>query len=215
MDLKRNCRLLFIGDSITDCGRRYAAGADISGNALGNGYVSLIAATLTASHPEYAVDVMNAGVSGNTIRDLEDRWERDVLALHPNQLSVMIGINDVWQQIDGMWGAGTPISVDEFADTLDRLITRVLPTLEGLVLLTPYYLSPDKTDPMRKLMDEFGRAVLSLATSHRAVGVDTQAAFDKIMREVPPEKLAQDRVHVGLVGHMVLTQAFLKGIGYS
>ena len=215
MKLEKQSRLLFVGDSITDCDRARPLGDGAVGDVfLGNGYVSLVDAALTAAYPELAIRVMNTGVSGDTVRDLEARWERDVMTLKPDWLSVMIGINDVWRRFDGLW-APDFISLDEYTDALDRLITTVRPRLKGLVLMTPYYLDSDTADDMRRLMDQYGAAVAPLARHHDALFVDTQAAFDAVMAHVSPLQLAADRVHVGLAGHMVLAQAFLKGIEYE
>ena len=49
MILRTGQRVVFIGDSITDCGRRDAA------RALRPGYVSLVRAFVAARHPELAV----------------------------------------------------------------------------------------------------------------------------------------------------------------
>jgi len=35
------------------------------------------------------------------------------------------------------------------------------------------------------------------------------------MRELAPEELADDRVHVNAVGHMILARAFLQAVGFS
>lgn len=93
--LTKNCKLIFIGDSITDCGRSkpYAEGR----GALGSGYVSLINAHLEAFHSKLMIRVINAGISGNTVRDLKGRWDADVFEHKPDWVSIMIGINDVWR----------------------------------------------------------------------------------------------------------------------
>jgi len=87
-------KIVFIGDSITDCGRTRPVGEGLF-NALGNGYVSFIDAFLGATKPELRLRVVNMGCGGNTVRDLEGRWKADVLDLKPQYVSCMIGINDV------------------------------------------------------------------------------------------------------------------------
>jgi lysophospholipase L1-like esterase len=87
--------------------------------------------------------------------------------------------------------------------------------MKGLVLMTPFYLHPDKNNPMRALMDNFGNVIATLAEKHQAVLVDTQKAFDAVMEWNNPLQLAQDRIHVNTPGHMVLARAFLQAVGYS
>ena len=55
----------------------------------------LCAAHYQAEYPERNYEFFNRGISGNTLTDLEKRWNTDVLALHPDVLSVLIGTNDV------------------------------------------------------------------------------------------------------------------------
>ena len=104
MRLQTGCRLLFVGDSVTDCGRLRPIGAG-SHPALGDGYVSQVDTALRALRPDPAIEVTNMGVSGDMIRDLAGRWERDVLEVGADWLSVMIGINDVWRQFDAVRSA--------------------------------------------------------------------------------------------------------------
>jgi len=214
MYLQPNSRLIFIGDSITDCGRKRPIGQGAFNQALGNGFVSLIDAALTAAYPDYAINTINMGISGNTIRDLKARWQTDVLDLQPDWLVIKIGINDVWQHIDPSWQIGQPVSTDEYMHTLDRLILQVRPQLQGLILMTPYYLETNRQEPMRELMDKFGGAVEEAAVQHKALLVNTQAAFDDLLQWVHPQHFAEDRVHVNLAGHMVLARVFLGSIGY-
>jgi lysophospholipase L1-like esterase len=208
-------RLLFIGDSITDCGRGPlgAEGSSVAG--LGGGYVSLVHSALTSVYPDYKIQVINMGVSGNTIRDLKARWHSDVLRLRPTWLSIMIGINDVWQHFDPYLDAGQLVSAEEFAQSLDDLIRQTLPGLLGLVLMTPYYLETRAADPMRALMDQFGRLVRQAAQRHIALFVDTQLAFDHSLAWTASSALAPDGVHVNQVGHMILARAFLEAIGFD
>jgi len=74
-------------------------------NSLGGGYVSFVDSILGAVIPGTPITVLNTGISGNRVTDLESRWQSDVLDLEPNWLSVMIGINDVWRQFDSEPGA--------------------------------------------------------------------------------------------------------------
>src|SRR5512140_3804346 len=93
MRLQSGDKILFIGDSITDAGRR----GDPDG--LGHGYVRMFRDLVSTRHPSLMVDVVNHGISGNTIRDLDKRWQHDVIAHRPNYLSISIGVNDVWRQL--------------------------------------------------------------------------------------------------------------------
>jgi lysophospholipase L1-like esterase len=214
MKIQPNTKLLMIGDSITDCGRVRPI-AEASGEALGTGYVSLINACLTAFSPQARIRIVNMGVSGNTVRDLAARWSSDVVALHPGWLSILIGINDVWRQFDARLQIEEHIGLDEYAQTMETLIRTTQPQLKGLVLMTPYFIEPNRADPMRAKMDEYGAVVRKLAERYQAILVDTQAAFDSVLAELHPMALAGDRIHPNLTGHMILARAFLKAVDYT
>ena len=209
-------KLVMIGDSITDCGRARPVGdAGIDGSGLGTGYVSLANSLLRAAYPHARIRVVNMGTSGNTVRDLAARWKTDVLDLEPNWLSIMIGINDVWRQFDSPLLSEQHVGLEEYEATLRGLVTSTRPLVQGLVLMTPYFIEPLRADPMRAMMDEYGAVVQRIAAEARATLVDTQAAFDGLLAHSHPMTIAWDRVHPTPVGHMVLARAFLNAVGFE
>ncbi|MGD0175134.1 MAG: SGNH/GDSL hydrolase family protein [Anaerolineales bacterium] len=214
MKIHPNSTLIMIGDSITEWGRETPIREDTL-ESLGSGYVHFIHCLIAAADPSLRLQILNMGVGGNTVRELAARWENDVMAQAPDWLSIMIGINDVWRQFNTAVPKDQQISVEEFSGTLERLIATIRPRLQGLVPMTPYYIEPDRTDPMRAMMDRFGEEVRRLAAKFQAEFVDTQAAMDLALREYSPAELADDRVHVNDVGHMILARAFLKAVDYS
>ncbi len=206
-------KLVMIGDSITDCARKQPVGEGRD-EALGRGYVAQVNALLSSGYPALRIRVVNMGVSGNTVRTLKARWQRDVLDLAPDWLSVMIGTNDVWRQFDEPLQRENHVHLEEYEATLRELIGQARPTLKGLVLMTPFYIEPNRADPMRAEMDRYGHVVRRVAADHQAVFVDTQAAFDRVLQHVYPATLALDRVHPNPVGHMVLARVFLEAIDF-
>ena len=63
-----------------------------------------------ARDPATAPVVINRGTSGHRVPDLAARWDRDVIELAHDVVSIKIGINDVWRQFDGR-GEATLIEV--------------------------------------------------------------------------------------------------------
>ena len=134
-------KLLFIGDSITDCGRRGNADGTGPHAPYGNGYVHLVRAFLLARYGELGLEIVNRGISGNTVRDLDRRWEQDVIAEQPDWLSVKIGINDVWRLIANRMDDHVPL--EEYEATLRRLLDRTkAATKARLILMEPYVIAP-------------------------------------------------------------------------
>lgn len=137
--------LLFIGDSITDCGRRGDSTDTGPHVPYGNGYVHLTRAFLLARYGALDLQIVNRGIGGNTVRDLERRWEEDAIALQPDWLSIKIGINDVWRLIARRPDEHVPL--DEYAATYRRLLERARAgTGARLILMEPYVIAPPLPD---------------------------------------------------------------------
>ncbi|MCW8132951.1 MAG: SGNH/GDSL hydrolase family protein [Planctomycetota bacterium] len=214
MKIGTGSKLLFIGDSITDAGRAKPVGEGLF-EALGKGYVNLVAGQLGAACPERRIRVVNMGTSGHTVRDLKARWKTDVLDLKPDWLAIMIGINDVWRQFDLPLQSEIHVGLEEYERTLGELADAARPGLKGLVLMTPFFIEALKNDAMRARMDAYGAVVRKLAKSRKAILVDTQAAFDAYLRHQHSASLAWDRIHPNTTGHTILARAFLRGVGFG
>ncbi len=208
MKINSGQTLLFIGDSITDCGRARPVG---EGAGLGDGYVSLLDAELRAQFPDRPVRVLNTGISGDRVPDLAARWDGDVLAHRPAWLSVMIGINDVWRHYDQP-RMRDQVDADRFEKTYAALLEATRPQLAGLVLMSPFFIEPDRGDPMRRQMDAYGAIARRLAERFDAVFVDAQAAFDRALVHQTNRSLSHDRVHPNRTGHQIIARAFLDGL---
>lgn len=214
MKLEQGQKLLFIGDSITDCERAKPEGEGLF-QALGKGYVSYIDALLQAVYPEFGIRVVNKGIGGHTVRDLQNRWQEDVVNQKPDWLVVMIGINDVWRQFDTPFIKDWHVLIDEYEVTLRKLVVETKANVKEMVLMTPFYLESNEQDKMRLKMDQYGQVVKKIAEETNCLFVDTQAAFNVVLKELYSATLAWDRVHPTAAGHMVLTKAFLKEIGFN
>lgn len=214
MKLSKGTKLVFMGDSVTDCGRNRPVAEGLF-DPLGKGYVNIVNGFLTAACPELAIRVVNMGCSGNNVRDLKARWQTDVFDLNPDWVSIMIGVNDVWRQYDMPLITEQHVYLPEYVKTLEELIQQTLPKVKGLVLMTPYYIETNKKDAMRATMDKYGAAVKKLAAKYKTVFVDTQAAFDAVLKHMHPNAIAWDRVHPNIPGHTALARAFLNAIDFK
>jgi len=201
-------KIVFIGDSITDCGRRDEAAP------YGNGYVSVVRSLLLARYPERQLRIVNKGIGGNTTRDLAARWKQDVIAERPDWLSVMIGINDVWRTYDSN-GVGA-VGLEEYTATLRDLLSQTRVTTSArLILAEPYMIETDQNRPMRQHMDTYGAAVRQVAADYNAILVHTQAAFDAALASTTPKDWAEDHIHPNAPGHAIIGLAFLKAIAFD
>ncbi|MTW87669.1 GDSL family lipase [Virgibacillus dakarensis] len=214
MDLEKGCKLVMIGDSITDCERRHPYGEGLF-EGTGKGYVALVDAYIQIAYPELDIRCINMGIGGNTVRDLKKRWRTDVLDLKPDWLSIMIGINDVWRHFDEPKIKESHIDLKEYENTLFDLVEQVKPGLKGLVLMSPFLIELNAEDAMRKKMDDYGLAVKRIAEQVGAVFIDIQEEFNKMLNYYYSGTFAADRVHPNMTGHMVIARAFLNAVGYD
>ena len=106
MQIKPRSLILFQGDSVTDCDRKFESMID-----LGKGYPNMIAGALWAKQPDDGLKFINRGISGNRTKDLYMRWVGDCINLQPDYVSILIGINDVWREFDS--NDATPIEAFE------------------------------------------------------------------------------------------------------
>ena len=77
---KKNLRFLFQGDSITDGNR---GRSEDPNHILGHGYCFAVSSRIGADFPQHGLQFINRGISGNTVSDLEKRWQTDTLDLKP------------------------------------------------------------------------------------------------------------------------------------
>jgi lysophospholipase L1-like esterase len=184
-------RVLFQGDSITDGNR----GRSLDPNhILGHGYAFIIAARHGAAFPERKLDFTNRGVSGNTVLDLEKRWSKDTLALKPDLLSVMIGVNDN--------GKGVPL--ETYEATYDKILAEARaqnPKLK-LVLIEPFVRHPGKPVPEGIVARQ--TIVAKLAQKYGAALVRLQKLFDEAAAKTADDYWVWDSVHPTYRGHQLL-----------
>ena len=80
-------RIVFAGDSVTDMESAQPVGEGLFEN-VGKSYVRIVENMLAAFYPEVYLRVTNSGIGGNTSRDLLQRFDRDVVSLRPDWVSI-------------------------------------------------------------------------------------------------------------------------------
>ena len=198
-------RILFQGDSITD-GKR---GRNTDPNhILGHGYVFITAARHGAAFPAKNLDFMNRGISGNTVLDLEKRWQKETLDLKPDILSILIGVNDN--------GRGIPL--DQYEKVYEKLIIQARdanPDLK-LVLCEPFALPVGrKKEGYAVWMSGIKKRqeiVARLAKKFDAALVHFQRVFDDAAKQTAPEYWIWDGVHPTYRGHQLMADEWERAV---
>lgn len=205
MLFKRNQTLLMIGDSITDAGRTQGTGE------WGQGYVRMVRALLMASCPELNLKVINRGVSGDTVRELGERWEQDVTTHQPDWVSIKIGVNDVWRAFSGQPDLAVP--PEEYQERLSGLLDRTIQAGGQPLLITPFLVEPDRAEPMRQRVEHYAGLMTDLGRERQIPVVELQPAFDAATEATDPGMWAPDRVHPSDAGHALIALQFLCKVG--
>ena len=198
--------IVFYGDSITDCGRnRDAAPGEEPG--WGGGYAQMASAWLSAQKPEMNLVFSNKGIGGNRVYDLEERLESDVLSLRPDLVSILIGINDVWREVD----SNIPSPLDEFRACYRRILERINGAGCEMILLDPFVLHtrPD-IESWRPILDPKIEVVRELAQEFAATHIALDDIFQQASKKRKPEFWAGDAVHPSFAGHALIAQSWLQ-----
>lgn len=202
-------RIVFAGDSVTDMGSERPVGEGLFDN-VGRGYVRVVENMLAVWYPEIKIRITNSGISGNTSRDLLARYDRDVVDLHPDWVSICIGINDVWRQFDSPAIVSSHVLPDEYERNVEEMILRVKDKVKGIFILAPYIMEPNTADFMRARMDEYVAVCRRLAEKHGCRFVDFQKMYADYCSIRHSSYIAWDRIHPNQVGATLMAREFLK-----
>jgi lysophospholipase L1-like esterase len=202
--------ILFQGDSITDGGRQ-RTGSDYN-HIMGQDYAYVLAAQIGAESPERELVFINRGISGNSVPDLEARWPDDTIALHPQLLSILIGVNDLLSPGE------RAVTLEQFEAGYDKLLAETiaaLPTTK-IVLGEPFLLpvGKQKADYATNMAEMKRRqaAVDRLGAKYHLPVVHYQQALDAALTKAPAEHWSWDGVHPTYAGHGLMAQEWLKAV---
>ncbi len=125
--LKKNDRIVFLGDSITAAGVRKT------------GYITLSSAAIAKAHPDLNIEVIGAGIGGHKVPDCQKRLDKDVLQKKPTIVFIYIGINDVWHwthpRVIARGKKGT--TPKEFENGLKDMVAKINKAGARVILCTP------------------------------------------------------------------------------
>ena len=201
--------MLFIGDSITDCGRR---GAEMP---LGSGYVRLFTELATARFPDRNIAYINKGIGGNRITDLKERWRDDVLFHKPDRLSIKIGINDLHSHLRNPQDGVSP---EHFARVYDEVLGCTRDDLNcPLLLITPFYISTDCSgstfrSQVLSLLPRYIETVEAMAAKYDARLVNLHDIYQEHLQYRDADTFCPEPVHPNHTGHIVIAEALMQAL---
>lgn len=206
-------KILFQGDSITDCNR-----TKLPMENMGAGYPLLVQAKLGFESPgEY--EFVNRGISGNRIVDLYSRIKADIINIAPDYVSFLIGVNDVWHDLDFQNG----VSAEKYEKLYCMLIEEIKEALPNIkiMILEPFCIegsATENTEEEPNKWNEFSSEVKKRAEKARAVAekygivfIPLQDKFNKAIETMENQYWIADGVHPAVAGHELIKREWLKG----
>ena len=212
-------RVLYIGDSVTDGGWGRSGGSALPSekrnhsdlnHVYGHSYMMLCAAHYQSLLPYGGQEFLNRGISGNTLGDLEARWEKDVLAIQPDILSVLIGTNDV-----GEWmkdhSSDKGFDYHDW-DTRYRALLQSSKAQNGdikLILCTPFVSTATSTE-RQQMTNKLSAIVRQIAKDEQAVCVPFDSLFNQLQRCQPNNRYwIWDGIHPTAAGHQQMADLWI------
>lgn len=205
-------RILFQGDSITDCSR-----VRDNNEHVGCGYALLVKAQLGADNPG-KYEFYNRGISGNRIVDVYARIKRDIINLEPDYMSILVGVNDVWHEINKQNG----VDADKYEKIYCMLIEEIKAALPGvkIMIIEPFCLEgtatenteeqPDKWNVFRSEVRKRAEKARNVAMKYGLLFVEMQNVLDKACELEDNNYWLVDGVHPTAMGHQLLKQEWMK-----
>lgn len=199
---------VFQGDSITDAGRNRD-----NDDYRGNGYPTLVAARMGLAHPgEYRF--LNRGVSGDRIVDINSRIKADLINLQPDIVSILIGINDVWHELNERNGVDNEKYFRTYCEILEE-VRRMCPGVK-ICILEPFVLKASATesrwDVFRRETELRAASAKKAAEQFGCVFVPLQEKFDALCAQAAPSYWLHDGVHPTAMGHQVIADALISAV---
>lgn len=210
LKLNTGDKIVFIGDSITDCGRRQEFAP------LGNGYVSIVANLVTAKYPERAIKWVNKGIGSETVQMLAVRWTADVIQEAPTWISIAIGINNVGHY-NVPPGLSEAEALADFEKSYRQILNRTRNETRAQIILCEAFLVPEEDKERRSYdLDSYNEIIHKLADEYGVVQlVPLNSIFHQARSKGSNHSWTMgDGVHPNAAGHTLIALEILKALGW-
>lgn len=203
-------KILFYGDSITDACRNRET--EFGLGSYGDGYVKYVVEGLLSDGYK-SEDLINRGIGGNRIVDLYARVKVDCWNHNPDLISILIGVNDVWHEIE----QGNGVELDRFEKVYRMLIEDTkakLPNVK-ILLCEPFILKGSGTvndgDKWQKFLAVYDYAAVAkkLADEYGLYYLPLQDKFTEA-ENAGATDLLKDGVHPMERGAKLIANEWLK-----
>ncbi|MBE6959225.1 MAG: hypothetical protein E7448_00680 [Ruminococcaceae bacterium] len=194
--------IVYIGDSITDSWRhreldRYR----------GSGWVTMTSGKIGVDYPgQY--QFFNRGIGGNRTCDLLARVKKDCINLKPDILTIMIGVNDVWHEVNEDNGVNPELG-EKIMDLFISEVKAALPDIKILILEPFVFCGKATKDNWETFNNGVAlRAEMSrrLAEKYNLPFISVKAELQKLIDKTDVAYVCYDGVHPTCNGHEVISR---------
>ena len=203
-------KYLFQGDSITDANRD-RDDERIGSEIFGYGYPLLFASDVLKNN-KGKYEFLNRGISGDRIVDVYARIKCDIINLKPDVMSILIGVNDVWHELNEQNGVDTP-KFEKVYSMLIEEIKEALPDIK-IIILEPFVLYGEGSkryyDDFRKGVEEKAAVAKRIADKYNLAFVPLMKQFDDAASDGDTKYWTTDGVHPTAAGHQLIKEELLK-----
>ena len=176
------------------------------------------------------VQLINAGVPGNTTEAARARIDADVLSHRPQVAIIQFGINDAMVDVWKTPPATEPrVSLERYEANLRRFIQALKSTNTRVILMTPNPLrwtpklkemygrppyQPEEPDGFNSLLTRYCEAARRVARDEGADLIDVQQAFADEARKqgVSVDAFLLDGMHPNDLGHRIVADLLIERI---
>ena len=203
--IKKDSKVLFIGDSITDVKFNSRKRFSIKGK---NIYALQLKKRMEKHSSHIRVEIK--GIASNRTYHLYDRLTTDCINLKPDVIIMLIGVNDAWENYVPDQYPPLLRPMEPHVREIYRRLKTELPNTQILYLMPFMIDAVEEKLPFHKTLDEFRNILKDIALENGATVIDMQAVFNEAQKTIEPKKLAIDGIHPTNLGHKVMADAIEK-----
>lgn len=193
--------IIFLGDSITDAGRRE------SSNKLGYGYVNIFYETLKNENQSW--NIINRGVDGNITENIAQSLHTECIALHPDYVSILVGINDIGLIVEADRSEQEKLYMleDSIRAYHEMLFDLSRETTAKVIILEPFIFPKDgKYSDWIPWQRKMSKNIQKLARNYAAFFISLQEPLEKKIAELGHEAITTDGIHLTPAGQKILAE---------
>ncbi len=199
INIKPNTKILFQGDSVTDCFRDRSD--ELS---LGNSYVKEVAKFLET----YNIQCINKAISGNKVNDLLNRFDKDFKGINADYIFILIGVNDTWHNYPNQ--KDTKLFKREY----DLLLSKIEKEINvPVIILEPFIIGfNDEITIMKPDLSEKIKVIKELVNKYNYEYLSFEKEFSQLLNKNNYLQFTIEGIHLLESGYKILSDKILSNI---